>query len=64
MLSDGAFNTKLILNTIASKRYIPIIRRSLKSLRGFGSLIVESRDRVKTRRELTKTRIIVYSLKI
>jgi len=41
-----------------------IMHGTLNATRGFRSLIVEFRDRVKTRRELTKTRIIIYSLKI
>ena len=43
MLGDGPFNTKPVLNTIASKGYIPIIRRGLKSPRSFGARI---RDRM------------------
>jgi hypothetical protein len=43
MIGDGAFDAKPVLNTIASKGYIPIIRRGLTSPRGYG---VRMRDRV------------------
>jgi hypothetical protein len=39
MLGDGAFDAKPVLNTIVSKRYIPIIRRGLTSPRGYGARI-------------------------
>jgi hypothetical protein len=75
MLGDEAFNAKPILNTIASKGYIPIVKRarirdrvydeSLYAYRGvgegvFGALTVEFGDRLKTRREEpTKTRTLL-----
>jgi len=31
MIGDGAFDAKPVLNTIASKGYIPIVRRGLAS---------------------------------
>jgi len=31
MFGDGAFDAKPVLNTIASKGYIPIVRRGLAS---------------------------------
>jgi len=36
MLGDGAFDAKPVLNTIASKGYIPIIRRGITSQGGMG----------------------------
>jgi len=42
MLGDGAFDAKPVLNTIASKGYIPIVRRGLASPGGYGARI---RDR-------------------
>jgi len=38
MLGDGAFNSKPVLNTIASKGYIPIVKRA-RSPRGYGARI-------------------------
>jgi hypothetical protein len=43
MLGDGAFNAKPILNTIASKGYIPMVKKGSRSPRGYGARI---RDRV------------------
>ena len=43
MLGDGPFNTKPVLNIIASKGYIPIMRKGLKRPGGFG---VRIRDRM------------------
>ena len=37
MLGDGAFNAKPILNTIASKGYIPIVKKGSRSPRGLWS---------------------------
>ena len=37
MLDDGAFDAKPVLNTVASKGYIPIVRRGLTSPRGCGA---------------------------
>jgi len=42
MFGDGAFDAKPMLNTIASKGYIPIVRRGLASPGGYGARI---RDR-------------------
>jgi hypothetical protein len=42
MLGDGAFDAKPVLNTIASKGYIPIVRRGIASPGGYGARI---RDR-------------------
>jgi hypothetical protein len=42
MLGDGAFDAKPILNTIASRGYIPIVKRGSRSPRGYGARI---RDR-------------------
>jgi hypothetical protein len=42
MLGDGAFNTRPILNTIASRGYIPMVKRGSRSPRGYGARI---RDR-------------------
>jgi hypothetical protein len=42
MLGDGAFDAKPILNTIASKGYIPIVKRGSRSPKGYGARI---RDR-------------------
>ena len=42
MFGDGAFDAKPVLNTIASKGYIPIVKRGLTSPRGYGARI---RDR-------------------
>jgi hypothetical protein len=39
MLEDGAFNAKPILNTIAYKGYIPIIKKGSRSPRGYGARI-------------------------
>jgi len=39
MLADGAFDSKPVLNTIASKEYIPIVKKSLISLREYGARI-------------------------
>jgi hypothetical protein len=42
MLGDGAFDAKPVLNTIASRGYIPVARRGSMSPRGiFGALTVE-----------------------
>jgi hypothetical protein len=43
MLGDGAFNARPILNTIASRGYIPMVKRGSRSPRGYGARI---RDRV------------------
>ncbi|MCL7389712.1 MAG: hypothetical protein LZ173_07275 [Thaumarchaeota archaeon] len=43
MLGDGVFNAKPVLNTIASKGYIPMVKRDSRSPRGYGARI---RDRV------------------
>ena len=56
MFGDEAFDAKPVLNTIASKDYIPIVKKS------FG-------DRIKTKKkESTETRILlritIYCLKI
>jgi len=37
MLRDGAFNARPILNTIASRGYIPIVKRGSRSPRGYGA---------------------------
>jgi hypothetical protein len=37
MLGDGAFDAKPILNTIASKGYIPIVKRGSRSPKGYWS---------------------------
>jgi hypothetical protein len=37
MLGDGAFNAKPVLNTIASRGYIPIVKRGSRSPRGYGA---------------------------
>jgi hypothetical protein len=42
MLGDGAFDAKPVLNTIASRGYIPMVRRGSTSPRGYGARI---RDR-------------------
>ncbi|MCC6019076.1 MAG: hypothetical protein LM601_08590 [Candidatus Verstraetearchaeota archaeon] len=42
MLGDGAFDAKPVLNTIASKGYIPMVKRGSRSPRGYGARI---RDR-------------------
>jgi hypothetical protein len=42
MLGGGAFDAKPVLNTIASRGYIPIVRRGSTSPRGYGARI---RDR-------------------
>jgi hypothetical protein len=42
MLGDRAFNAKPVLNTIASRGYIPIVKRGSRSPRGYGARI---RDR-------------------
>jgi hypothetical protein len=42
MLGDGAFNARPILNTIASRGYIPMVKRGSRSPRGYGARI---RDR-------------------
>jgi hypothetical protein len=39
MLGDGAFDAKPVLNTIASKGYIPVVKRGLTSPRGYGARI-------------------------
>jgi hypothetical protein len=36
MLGDGTFDAKPVLNTIASRGYIPIVRRGSMSPRGYG----------------------------
>jgi hypothetical protein len=43
MLGDGVFDAKPILNTIASRGYIPIVKRGSRSPRGYGARF---RDRV------------------
>ena len=43
MLGDGAFNAKPVLNTIASKGYIPMVKKGSRSPRSYGARI---RDRV------------------
>ena len=43
MLGDGAFDANPVLNTIASKGYIPLVKRGSRSPRGYGARI---RDRV------------------
>jgi len=35
MLGDGVFNAKPVLNTIASKGYIPIVKKGSRSPRGW-----------------------------
>ena len=42
MFGDGAFDAKPVLNTIASKGYIPMVKRGLASPGGYGARI---RDR-------------------
>jgi hypothetical protein len=42
MLGDDAFDAKPALNTITFRGYIPIVKRSSRSLRGYGAMI---RDR-------------------
>ena len=37
MLGDGAFDAKLLLNIMASKRYVPLVRRGLTSPGGYGA---------------------------
>jgi hypothetical protein len=37
MLGDGAFDAKPVLNTIASRGYIPIVKRGSRSPRGYGA---------------------------
>ena len=39
MLGDGAFDAKHVLNTIASRGYIPMVRRGSTSPRGYGARI-------------------------
>jgi hypothetical protein len=34
MLGDGAFDAKPVLNTITSRGYIPMVKRSSRSPRG------------------------------
>ena len=43
MFGDGAFDAKPVLNTIASKGYIPMVKRGLTSPMGYGAKI---RDRI------------------
>jgi len=43
MFGDGAFNARPILNTIASKGYIPMVKKGSRSPKGYGARI---RDRV------------------
>jgi hypothetical protein len=43
MLGDEAFDAKPVLNTIASKGYIPMVKKGSRSPRGYGARI---RDRV------------------
>jgi hypothetical protein len=42
VLGDGAFDAKPVLNTIASRGYIPIVRRGSTSPRGYGVRIRDS----------------------
>jgi hypothetical protein len=37
MLGDGAFNVRPILNAVASKGYIPIVKKGSRSPRGYGA---------------------------
>jgi hypothetical protein len=37
MLGDGAFDAKPVLNTITSRGYIPTVRSSSRSPRGYGA---------------------------
>ena len=37
MLGDGASNAKPVLNIIASKGYVPLVRRGLTSPGGYGA---------------------------
>jgi hypothetical protein len=37
MLGDGAFNVRSILNAVASKGYIPIVKKGSRSPRGYGA---------------------------
>jgi hypothetical protein len=39
MLGDGAFDAKPVLNTIASRGYIPIVKKGSMSPRGYGARI-------------------------
>jgi hypothetical protein len=39
MLGDGAFDAKPVLNIIASRGYIPIVKRGSRSPRGYGARI-------------------------
>jgi len=39
MLGDGAFDAKPVLNTIASRGYIPMVKRGSMSPRGYGARI-------------------------
>jgi hypothetical protein len=39
MLGDGAFDAKPVLNTIASKGYIPVVKKGSMSPRGYGARI-------------------------
>ena len=39
MLGDGVFDAKPVLNTITSKGYTPIVKKSLTSLGGYGARI-------------------------
>jgi hypothetical protein len=39
MLGDGAFDAKPVLNAIASRGYIPMVRRGSTSPRGYGARI-------------------------
>jgi len=43
MLGDGVFNAKPVLNTIASRGYVPMVKKGSRSPRGYGARI---RDRV------------------
>ena len=68
MLGDGALDAKLLLNTIASKGYIPVVRRGLTSLRGYGACNESLYAYRCVGRESTKIRItlkiIICHLKI
>jgi hypothetical protein len=37
MLGDGAFNARPILNAVASKGYIPVVKKGSRSPRGYGA---------------------------
>jgi hypothetical protein len=39
ILGDGAFNAQHVLNTITSRGYIPMVKRSYRSPRGYGARI-------------------------